>query len=194
MDNKIIECEPPNSHLSVSEIKVALDSLSDNKVAWKKLVKSANFLSMGFPFSGEDLLHDVLCKALNGDRICKKGLPVEVFIYGAMESLVDAFIKKRKRNPFTQAVQNTNDDENGNEFFQLKSLDTPEAELVARQTIDFFMELFKNDEKSMAILNYQMDGLTPLEIQTHLNLSTVQYASALRAIKRKLEKLEVGKL
>lgn len=193
MDTILIENELSEDILSVSEIRARLDSLSLNKAKWIKLEKSANYLCLGLSITGCDLLHIVICKALEGNRKCRRYLPIEVFIYGAMESLVDSYIKKRKKDPLSQTIQVFEDDDANNVELLYKTLDTPEAELIAEQTLQHFIEIFQGDDKSQAILLYQMDGLNPSDIQTRLNLSAVQYASALKAIRRKFEKLEIGK-
>lgn len=190
MDINLIENELSENTLSVPEIRARLDSLSSDKAKWIKLEKSANYLCLGLPISGEDLLHIVICKALEGKRKCRKDLPIEVFIYGAMESLIDSMIKKRKGDPLSQTIQVLEDNDSNDVELLNKTLDTPDAELIAKQTIQYFKEIFKNDENLQSILLYQMDGLSPLNIQNKLNLTPVQYASALKAIRRKYEKLE----
>lgn len=192
MDINLIENELSENTLSVSEIRARLDSLSSDKVKWIKLEKAANYLCLGLPISGGDLLHIVLCKALEGKRKCRKDLPIEVFIYGAMESLIDSLIKKRRKDPLNHTLQVAEDNDSNDVELLNKTLDTPEAELIAKQTIQYFKELFKNDDKLQSILLYQMDGSSPLDIQNKMNLTAVQYASALKAIRRKHEKLEAG--
>jgi len=175
---------------SISEIKICLDTLTEAK--WIKLGKTANNLCVGLPFEGADLLHIVVCKALEGKRKCRKYLPIEVFIYGAMESLVDAFIKKRKSDPL-QLTRHISEENDVTELIDLFSnnIDTPEEELIASQALQRIEQLFEGDENSLKILSYQMDNLTPADIQELMQLTSVQYASALRAIRRKYEKLEI---
>ncbi|PPC97973.1 MAG: hypothetical protein CTY35_06470 [Methylotenera sp.] len=176
--------------LTISEIKVGLDAFTEAK--WIKLGRAANNLCRGLPFEGADLLHIVICKALEGKRKCPRNLPIEVFIYGAMESLVDAYIKKRKSDPMELTIHAFDNEDILEQVDILHSnIDTPEEEVIATQTLQIIKELFEGDERSSRILVHQMDNLSPTEIQELMNLTPVEYASALKAIRRKYEKLGI---
>lgn len=88
--------------LTISEIKIGFDAFTEAQ--WIKLGKAANNLCRGLPIEGADLLHIVIYRALEGKRRCRRALPIEVFIYHAMESVVDAFIKKRKSDPLGSTI------------------------------------------------------------------------------------------
>lgn len=190
MENALAKHEDLLDYLTQSEIRIGIGALSEAKLI--KLGKSASYLCNGLPFDGEDLLHTVMVKALEGKRKCRRDLPVEVFIYGAMESLVDAFIRKRKSDPL-QLTKIFSDSDEALEAIDLinKDVDTPEEVLIANQTMMKIQELFADDEKLLKILFYQMENLQPSEIQKLMQLTSVEYASALRAIRRKYEKLYI---
>ena len=190
MGDALAKNEALQDVLTISEIKIGVGALTEAK--WIKLGKTADYLCTGLPFNGEDLLHVVMVKALEGKRKCRRDLPIEVFIYGAMESLVDAFIRKRKSDPLQLTNLISDSDDVLLDIDQIhKDIDTPEEELIACQTLLRIQQLFAGDEKLLKVLSYQMDGLSPLEIQKIMNLTSVQYASALKAIRRKYEKLEI---
>ncbi len=115
---------------------------------------------------------------------------MEVFIYHAMESVVDAFIKRRKSDPLENTIHPL-DSEDAIELMDMldSRIGTPEEEMIANQTLQALKQLFEGDERSMEILTYQMDNLQPAEIQKLMELTPVQYASALKAIRRKYDKL-----
>lgn len=174
--------------LTISEIKIGFDAFTEAQ--WRKLGKAANNLCRGLQIEGADLLHTVICRALEGKRRCRRELPIEVFIYHAMESVVDAYIKKRKSDPLENTIHSV-DSEDALELIDMlgSSMGTPEEEMISDQTLQAIKQLFENDERSMEILTYQMDNLQPAEIQKLMELTPVQYASALKAIRRKYEKL-----
>lgn len=174
--------------LTISEIKVGFDAFTEAQ--WIKLGKTANNLCRGLPIEGADLLHIVICRALEGRRRCRRELPMEVFIYHAMESVVDAFIKRRKSDPLENTIHPL-DSEDAIELMDMldSRIGTPEEEMIANQTLQALKQLFEGDERSMEILTYQMDNLQPAEIQKLMELTPVQYASALKAIRRKYDKL-----
>lgn len=191
MGNKLaIKIECLEDVFSVSEMEIRLNALADAK--WIKLGRTANNLCTGLPLEGADILHTVVCRALEGKRKCRRDLPIEVFIYGAMESLVDAYIKKRKSDPLQLTIHTNHSDDMLDQIDMVHSnLNTPEEEVVANQTLKKIEKLFEGDDKSLEILAYQMDNLSPVEIQEKMNLTSVQYASALKAIRRKYEKLGI---
>lgn len=191
MGNPLNNNDVIQSVLSISEIKIGFDAFT--KAKWIKLEKTANILCTSLPFEGKDLLHTVICKALEGKRKCRRDLPIEVFIYGAMESLVDAYIKKQRHDPLKQRKEVV-DDENSLDINEvIHHIDTPEEELAANQTLEKIKLLFTSDERAMTVLSYQMDGLSPQEIQKLMVLTSVQYASILKSIRRKYEKLQERK-
>ena len=95
--------------LSVDEFKESLGLFSEAE--WIKLGKSAEYLCWGLGIEGPDLLHATICKALEGKRKCPRCVPIEVFVYRAMESLVSAYLKKRPHDPLQLTVQPKDEDD-----------------------------------------------------------------------------------
>jgi DNA-directed RNA polymerase specialized sigma24 family protein len=185
----LIKAEKADDVLSVSDIKLRIDSLSEAE--WMKLGKSAEILCWGLAIEGQDLLNIAICKILEGKRKCPSDLPVIVTLYGVMKSLVSAYIKKRKRDPLAQSAEITSEDGLLEDVDLKPNVDTPEEILIANQTIKQIEQALSGDETIEMVFMAQMDGYSPNEIQDLVGLSAVQYASTLRAIRRKLDKLDI---
>lgn len=171
--------------LTVDEFKESLGLFSEAK--WIKLGKSAEYLCLGLGIEGSDLLHLAICKALEGKRKCPRNVPVEVFVYRAMESLVSAYLKKRPHDPLHLVLQ-PKDEDDPIELDSLQStIDTPEELLLAKQTLEALDHALQGDEAMVVMA--QLDGYSPQQIQETVGLTITQYASALRAIRRKVDKL-----
>lgn len=175
---------------SLSEIRERFNNFSE--VDWIKLGKISDSKCWGLAINGDDLLNEVLCRTLEGKRKCPIDVPVLIFLYRAMESLVSAYLRKRNNDALEQAiVPNADDADNENTIFDLKpSLDTPDEILHAKQILEKIDQAFSGDEKAQMVLMGQIDDLSPQEIQGIIGLSPVEYASTLRSIRRRLDKLK----
>lgn len=180
----MITTEKIRDVLSVDEFKGNLSSLSEAN--WIRLGRSAERLCMGLAIEGKDLLQLVFCKALEGKRKCPRSLPVEVFIFGAMESLVDTYLKSRKRDPLYLTIKSTEDDPSDIDDLR-PTIDTPEEILKAKQTLQEIEQTLKDDEAMVVMA--QLDEYSPQQIQETVGITPTQYASTLRAIRRKVDRL-----
>lgn len=181
----MITSEKIQEVLSVDEFKENLSSLTEAQ--WIKLGKTADYLCWGLAVEGKDILNLAFCKALEGKRKCPRDLPVVIFIRGVMESLVSAYLKKRKRDPLHLTVQVSEEDDSLDINDLQPTIDTPEEILIAKQMLGEIDNIVKDDEAM--IIMAQSDGYSPQQIQETVGLTPTQYASALRAIRRKLDKL-----
>lgn len=174
--------------LSVDDFKEGISSLSETD--WMKLGKSADYLCWGLAIEGQDLLSIAFCKALEGKRKCPSDLPILVFLYGVMKSLVSAYLKKRRRDPLENPLEITADDDLLETIDLKPTIDTPEEILNAKQILKKIDQVFSDDETIQMVFMAQIDGYSPKEIQELVGLSSVQYASTLTAIRRKKIKLD----
>lgn len=176
--------------LTLDELKSTLNNLSDAE--WIRLGRASDALCWGLTIQGQDLLNEIFCRTLEGKRNCPVGVPVVVFLIRAMESHVSAYLKKRSHDALEQAVVvDDGDPENSGMVVDLQSdMDTPEEILLAKQTLEKIDQSFIGDEKAQMVFMGQIDGLSPQEIQEVAGLSPVEYASTLRYIRRRLDKLD----
>lgn len=176
--------------LTLDELKSTLNNLSDAE--WIRLGRASDALCWGLAIQGQDLLNEIFCRTLEGKRNCPVGVPVVVFLIRAMESHVSAYLKKRSHDALEQAVVvDDGDPENSGMVVDLQSdMDTPEEILLAKQTVENIDKSFSGDEIAQMVFMGQIDGLSPQEIQEVAGLSPVEYASTLRSIRRRLDKLD----
>jgi DNA-directed RNA polymerase specialized sigma24 family protein len=171
--------------LSVDEFRGSLNSLTDAQ--WMKFGKMADYLCWGLAVNGQDMLQLAFCKTLEGKRKCPRDLPVMVFIRRVIESLVSAYLKKRKRDPLHLSVEITEEDDSLDINDLQPTIDTPEEILLAKQTLEEVDRILTGDE-AMVIMA-QLDDYSPQRIQEAVGLTPTQYASTLKAIRRKSDKL-----
>lgn len=163
----MITTEKIRDVLSVDEFKENLSSLTEAKLI--KLGRAAEYLCMGLAIEGQDLLQLAFCKALEGKRKCPRELPIEVFIYHAIESLVYAYLKKRKRDPLHHTVKPSADEDSSDIDDLLPSIDTPEEILKAKQTLLEIEQTLKDDEAMVVMA--QLDEYSPQQIQETVGLT-----------------------
>ncbi len=188
MEAMLTATEKAHDVLSTDEFKSKLNSLSEAQ--WIKLGKMADYFSWGLAIEGQDLLNIALTKVLEGKRKCPNDLCIIVFLRRVIESLVSAYLKKRKRDPLHQTIAPKAEDEDSSDIVDLQpTIDSPEEMLIAKQTLDEINRVFNDDETIQMVLMAQLDGYSPLQIQETVGLTVVQYASVLKAIRRKLDKL-----
>jgi len=179
------------SVFSIDELKSAFDAFSDGDRI--KLGKAANALCWGLATEGKDLLQEAFARSLAGKRRCPRNVPVLVFLINAMRSHQDAMLRARGRDVLAQAVTVDPDDETHASLLdQQQDKTTPDEILLANQTAAALDELFSDHEMAQMVMMGQADGLTPHDIQTITGLGPVQYASVLRLIRRRLDKLNIG--
>lgn len=174
---------------SVGEIKSQLDNLP--QADWIRLERAANALCWGLAIEGQDLLNEMFCRTLEGKRTCPTNVQIRVFLIHGMKSIVSAYLKKRNYDALEQAIMaNSNDLEDACAFLnQQHHMDNPEEILLAEHTLQEFEKLFIGNEKAQMVLMGQAEGHSPQEIQEIWGMDPVEYASALRFIRRKLEKI-----
>ncbi|MEX3954413.1 hypothetical protein [Trinickia sp. EG282A] len=183
--------EEQDGTYSPSELKSMLEAFSEGD--WIKLGKVADALCWGLAKEGKDMLQEVITRALAGTRRCPRTVPVTVFLVNAMRSHLDALLRAREADVLTQAVTVDPDDEaNAALLTQQQDIATPDEILMAKQTMAAIEEAFSDHETAQLVLMGQADGLSPQEIQAITGLEPVQYASVLRLIRRRLDKLNLG--
>lgn len=186
----MINTQQKRDVLTLGELKGKLSNLSDSE--WIKLGRASDALCWGLAIQGQDLLNEIFCRALEGKRKCPVDVQVVVFLIRAMESHVYAYLKKRSHDALEQAVMsNDSDPENSDIVIELRpNMDTPDEILLAKQTLEKIDQSFSGDEKAQMVFMGQIDGLSPQELQEVAGLSPVEYASTLRSIRRRLDKLD----
>jgi RNA polymerase sigma-70 factor (ECF subfamily) len=163
---------------SATPVSRALASLSEADLL--RLQALARLRARGLPrgFNWSDLLHEAIARALDGSRQWPPGLPFSTFISGVMRSICHEFWSRRGRE--AERVVFEDDVE--------AACPAPNQErvLAAAQAIAAIQRLFRGDEVALGIMAGLADGLSAEEIRNNNNLSSVQYDSARRRMRRAL--------
>src|SRR5690349_7760247 len=80
-----------NEWLSTPEISAAISSLSPSDK--RKLRKAARFIARINGLDDAELLQEALVRAFEGRRRCRRGLPIVLFLFGAMRSIASSALK-----------------------------------------------------------------------------------------------------
>jgi DNA-directed RNA polymerase specialized sigma24 family protein len=165
---------------SATPVSRVLASLSEADLL--RLQALARLRARGLPrgVSWSDLLHEAIARALDGSRQWPPGLPFLAFLSGVMRSICDESWRRRGREAELVVF---GDDVEGD-----VECPAPNQERVhaAAQAITAIQRLFRGDEVALRILAGLANGLSAEEIRNNNNLSSVQYDSARRRMRRAL--------
>jgi len=178
----------------VDEIRAAIESLSEAELLRLERYAKFRIRSLGGRTLGrdhEDLLREALTATLGGDRRWKRRkIPFFTHLIGAMRSLSSHWNERER----TVAMLNESEltDEPGKYSPILtRSSQTPGVDRVleAQQELKRIESHFSKDANVMAILEGLKEGLTGPEIQAAWKLQRTDYESALKRMRRGVERL-----
>lgn len=133
-----------------------------------------------------DLLHEALARALDGSRQWPPGVPLLAFLAGVMRSICDEIWRRRRR----EAELVTFDEDIQGEGRQTVS-PAPDQErvLAACEAIAAIYRLFAGDGTALRIISGLEGGLSAEDIRTAHGLSSQEYDSARRRMRRALHRV-----
>lgn len=139
--------------------------------------------------AADDLFQEAVTRVLEGSRNCPRHVEVLPFLRQVMRSLTSDENKAREREP---------------DFLPLSSLveagfeppapsKTPEEQWHAQHSFSELWNkvraIFHDDELSIYILEYQLEGYEPEEIRKDLGLDQTTYDSKRKFIRRRFDRL-----
>ncbi len=144
-----------------------------------RLKASARFLARGLApdLYWWDLLQEAFARVLNGSRRCPPNLPIDVFMTGVMRSIRAEHWRHRWQLEVSRFL-------NGEELSDPGP--DPERAVVAHQELEAINELFADDPVAMHIITGLADGLSAEEIRGKYGLSSTEYDSARKRMRRAL--------
>ena len=182
---------PDDDYLSPGELRAAVDEFQG--ADWIRLRKIASIHAMKCKAEWQEILDEAMCRALDGTRKCRKNLSIIVFFDGAMRSIVSSWNKEAKTEPTEKAMPLLIETEEGRELtVDPPDSSTPDLELEVQEKLTELEELFEDDDEATMVLMGQQDNLSPSEIQELTGLNQTQYATVLRQLRRRCEKLQFG--
>jgi DNA-directed RNA polymerase specialized sigma24 family protein len=177
-----------DEHLSVDEVREAIESLSDPDLARLQAVASRYSRGTGVS-SADDLLQEAVLRALDARRLCPRGTSVVRFLAEAMRSIASSDRKTAGRHPELLLVNASDDGESlpvpdAGKTAEVELGERQEAERILRSVLD----LFADDEVATTIVEGDIDGVPPGEIRDLLDLDETSYNTKRRLIRRRIQK------
>lgn len=183
--------EPVLEHLSVDEVRVALDALSD--ADWIRLGKIAATFGWNRRRDPDDLLQTALERTLDGSRRCPRRVDVIRFLAEAMRSIASDDAKAIKRKPELQLVARHADDaDRPVEYDYPDPSPTAETALAEAQDADRLLSavlaVFDDDLAAQTIVEGDAEGMDADDLRELTGLNEREYASKRRLIRRRIDK------
>ena len=164
------------------DVGEALNALSDEDLL--RLRALARLRARGLPsgVTWSDLLHEAVLRALEGTRRWPPGVPLLAFLAGIMRSLCDEQWRRRRREGPLQST-----DETAVETMAGVSSDSdPERVYAASEALAAVDRLFASDVQALKVITGLTNGLAAEEIQRHYCLTSVEYDTTRRRMRRAL--------
>jgi len=159
-----------------------------NKMDLLRIKAIARIYARGLPHEGawEDMLQEALTRVLTGSRRRPEGVAIVAFMAGILRSLRADYWRRAKRESGDEKLRI---DHLRDESLTLELADRapgPERALSARQQIILIKQLFSDDPAALKIIDGLGDGLTAEQIRLSTGLSTTDYDSARRRMRRRV--------
>jgi DNA-directed RNA polymerase specialized sigma24 family protein len=170
---------PAGDYLSAAEVGAAFDALSpDDKL---KLGAIETIRRSGTGFGIGELLHEVVCRALTGDRNCPRDVPFMAFLVETMRSIASHARKKQRRSAPLSAVPHASSAEDG-QGDPPATGPSPEEALIEQQdaaAVQAIHGRFEDDPEAQLVLMGWGDGLRgrALREATGLDQSALDYTA-----------------
>jgi hypothetical protein len=179
---------------SIDEVRSAIGSLSEEELLRLERYARFRIRSLGGRTLGrdhEDLLREALSATLGGDRRWKRR-KVDFFTHlvGVMRSLSSHW-NERERTVGVLSESELNDESGKFSPLTTASSSSPSADriLEAQQELQRIEKLFAADSDVLAIMRGLGEGMTGPEIQIAANLDRKDYESAMKRMRRGIERL-----
>jgi DNA-directed RNA polymerase specialized sigma24 family protein len=154
-----------------------------------RLERIAKYYCFGKGLWWEDLLQESMLRVLRGTRVCPATLPIMTFLGQVLKGVSSDLRKAAARAPETKSADAMSAESDPRDFVELSDRDgNPEELLVAKQAAQKIREIFSDSDQAWDIIEAKLCGLSADEIQQMLDISATEYQSALRLIRRRLDK------
>ncbi|MHB8742707.1 MAG: RNA polymerase sigma factor [Sulfuricaulis sp.] len=166
---------------NIEEVGALVRGLSPDEQ--NKLRYWGRIYAAGTGLMGDDLVHSAFVTVLSGDRRCGKDVPFTAFMHGTIRSLADTAQSSVWR---TRVDALSSKSATEQRVIEPVAHNNVPRDLIHKETLDRIFSLFADDDQLSEILLYRSQGYEPQEIQQTLQLTSTQYDSALRQIRRVL--------
>ena len=152
----------------------ALAALSEEDLLRLRAIARLRARSLPEGMSWSDLLHEAVLRALTGARPCPPGVPLLAFLAGVMRSVCDEQWRRHRRQDRLPAPHDSG------------GADDPERACAAAEALAAIQRLFASDEVAMKVIAGLISGMAAEDIRLHYDMTTVQYDTTRRRIRRTL--------
>jgi DNA-directed RNA polymerase specialized sigma24 family protein len=182
MISKEIDCE----FASPEEVARALESLSKAdliRIGQIARMRVAGLTTMDW----EDLVNESVSRALGGARKWPRNVPFLAFFIQTMRSIANEERRLlKKKQSIKKADQQTADSTEITVTNDVVDRTDPERTSIVDEAIENIESLFSKDTQAMAVIHGHAEGLTPAEIQLLYSMTSTQYSSTQKRIRRRL--------
>ena len=181
-----------NGLASHGEVREAISSLSAADLL--RLRQLAQLRSMGLPdLEWRDLLQEAFSRALSGARRWPRDVPFMAFLAQTMKSIASDAWRRKSSEAAVTSISAASMADVGDRG-EAGSADLhPEREMEARDAIQRIEAIFENDPAALLLIYAIGEGQTPAEIQLQQRLTSTQYATIQRRIRRRITKAMLEK-
>lgn len=146
-----------------------------------RMLAWARAFVVGSEIDPRDLVEDAILAALSGDRKCRRDLSIMVFFKSTLRSLANGEFRSawRRHREILSA-----DDETVFLSFEPRAADDPSHQALVGDACARLLAACAQNEDAYNVLMCRGAGYSPEETQRETGLSTIEYASALRYIRR----------
>jgi RNA polymerase sigma-70 factor (ECF subfamily) len=154
------------------DVGAALAALSEEDLLRLRAIARLRARSLPGDMSWSDLLHEAVLRALTGARPWPPGVPLLAFLAGVMRSICDEQWRRHRRQHDLLTPP-----DNGR-------ADDPERACAAAEALAALQRLFASDEAALKVITGLISGMAAEEIRRHYGLTTVEYDTTRRRIRR----------
>ena len=185
LSSPTIEATPPP--LSEAEIRSEISSLTAGERT--KLIKTASYYAWKGRISFEEpdeLFHEAICRVLAGKREWPRDLEKLRFLAGVIKSIAGDRKRVLRQTVLLDEEREVREARRG-----LMDYEGTEARAIrAKLDVKRIMTLFDDDPIAQKILKAMADGTRGEDLEQASGLSSTEYESKRRKIRRRIEKLK----
>jgi DNA-directed RNA polymerase specialized sigma24 family protein len=174
--------------ISATETALALDFVSELDLLRLKTIARLHARALPPDVGWEDLLQEAITRVLVGSRRPPEGISMVGFLAGVMRSLKSDHWRRARSggcNP-TTVLRLDQPQESYREIDLLDPSIDLERALMAQQAVEAIYTLFLNDPLAQQIITGLAEGLSAEQIRSAQGISTTDYDSARRRMRRRL--------
>jgi DNA-directed RNA polymerase specialized sigma24 family protein len=166
----------PSRHVvpSQRDVGAALAALSEEDLLRLRAIAQLRARSLPGGISWSDLLHEAVLRTLTGARPWPPGVSLLAFLAGVMRSLCDEQWRRHRRQDHLPTLHDGG------------GADDPERACAAAEALAAIQRLFASDKAALKVITGLISGMAADDIRRHYGLSTLEYDTTRRRIRRTL--------